>query len=67
MARASFPFEDRVGDKIEERLLPGQHKSIWLRYATDTAISPDDLYDERRALTEEAARTAADRVKEEWT
>jgi hypothetical protein len=72
MAQASFRFEDDLERRIEHRLLPGQNKSVWFRYATETTISVDAMldeiyepyeYDERQELIEAAVKKEVDRRK----
>lgn len=74
MAQASFRFEDDLEHRIEHRLLPGQNKSVWFRYATETTIAVDALldeiyepyqYDERQELIEAAVKKEVERRKSE--
>ncbi|GGC53137.1 MULTISPECIES: hypothetical protein [Haloferax] len=72
MAQASFRFEDDIEDRIERRILPGQSKSIWFRYATESTIAVDQMldelfepweYDKRQELIEAAVKKEVDRRK----
>ena len=70
MARPSFQIEDDAADWVESRLIQGQTKSVWYRYATRTAMQVDPIldelfepyqYDERQELVEAAVRKEVDR------
>lgn len=49
MAGSSFQIDDGTVDWIDSRLVPGQSKSTWYRYATKTTMIVDhrldDLYE----------------------
>lgn len=72
MARPSFQIDDEAADWVESRLVPGQSKSAWYRYATKTMIQCDayldDLYEhyqyeERQEFIEAAVVEKIERAK----
>jgi len=74
MAQTSFRLEDDIYEWVEERLLPGQSKSIWYRYAVETMhhvdVQLDTLYEsyqyeERADFVEEAVMEKIERVRED--
>lgn len=65
MARPSFQVDDEVEEFVEDRLIPGQSKSVWYRYAVETVMAVDPIldeefekydYEEWQAFIEEAVR-----------
>jgi len=46
MAQASFRLSDDKESLIESRLVPGQQKSKWYRYAVQTQLENDEVLDE---------------------
>lgn len=65
MAKASFVVEDDLDNRVERRLVPGQSKASWYRYAVQTVMNSDIMLDEmyepyqheeRREFIEEAVR-----------
>lgn len=74
MAQAGFRLDDDLAEKIDERLVPGQKKSVWYRYAVQTMIEVepelDELFDryefeERKEFVARAVSNEVDRVKEQ--
>ena len=74
MARPSFQIDDQVEDWVESRLIAGQAKSVWYRYAVKSVMQVDPIldelyeryqYDERQELIEAAVRKEVDRRKGE--
>jgi hypothetical protein len=74
MARTTLTYEDDIDDWIENRLVAGQNRTIWLRYAVETIYSVDGnldelfepyQYDERQELVEAAVRKEVERRKNE--
>ncbi|WP_380681120.1 hypothetical protein [Salinigranum sp. GCM10025319] len=74
MARTTLTYEDDIDDWIENRLVAGQNRTIWLRYAVETIYSVDGnldelfepyQYDERQELIEAAVRKEVERRKNE--
>ena len=46
MGSVGFRVDDDVTERVEERLVPGQKKSVWYRYAVQTMIQCEDILDE---------------------
>ena len=74
MAQTSFRLQDEIYEWVEDRLLPGQSKSIWYRYAVETMHNVDGQldtlyepyqYDEREDFIEDAVMEKIDRVRGE--
>lgn len=74
MARTTLTYEDDIDQWIQERLVAGQNRTIWLRYAVETTYAVDGIldelyepyqYDERQELVEAAVRREVDRRKSE--
>ena len=74
MARTSFTYDDELDEWVEDRLVPGQSKSAWIRYAVETTYAVDGIldelyepyeYDERQDLVEEAVREKVDELKQD--
>jgi hypothetical protein len=72
MAQTSFRIEDDIYEWVEDRLLPGQSKSIWYRYAVETVHNVDQhldtlyepyQYDERSDFVEAAVKEKIERVR----
>lgn len=76
MARTSFTLPDEVDEFVEERLVYGQSKSEWYRYASsltaDIEEELDELYDpfqfpERREFVRAAVKQAIRQEKDQPT
>ena len=76
MAKASFQIEDNAEDWVDSRLVPGQSRSAWYRYAVTTIMqvdaSLDELYqpyeyEKRQEFIEHAVRKEIDRLQAEET
>lgn len=74
MAQTSFRVDDEVPDFVDSRLVPGQNKSIWYRYAVESMMQVDPIlddlyeryqYDERQEFIEMAVKKEVERVKQE--
>ncbi|RDZ41600.1 hypothetical protein C5B89_06560 [Haloferax sp. Atlit-47N] len=74
MARTTLTYEDNIDDWIKNRLVAGQNRTIWLRYAVETTYAVDGMldelfepyqYDKRQELIEAAVRKEVDRRKRE--
>ncbi|RYJ12758.1 hypothetical protein ELS19_01410 [Halogeometricum borinquense] len=72
MGQATFRLDDEVEEWIENRLVAGQAKSVWYRYAVESTIQVDPIldelyekyqYEERQELIESAVRKEVDRRK----
>lgn len=72
MAQTSFRLKDEIYDWVEERLLPGQSKSIWYRYAVETMPDVDQnldtlyepyQYDEWAGFVEQAVIEKIEQVR----
>lgn len=46
MAKTSFQMDDSTMDWVESRLVYGQSKSAWFRYAAQTTVEVDEVLDE---------------------
>jgi hypothetical protein len=73
MAKASFIVDDDLDNQVENRLVAGQSKASWYRYAVQTVMSCDvlldDIYepyqhDEREEFIQEAVAEKIEREKE---
>jgi len=79
MAQTSVRIPDQTEDLISSRLVAGQAKSVWYRYAVESVIQVDPIldeiyepyqYDERKELIEAAVKKEVKRRKEntnEWS
>ena len=74
MAQPSFQIDDQVEQWVENRLIAGQAKSIWYRYAVETAMIVDPViddvleryqYDKRQELIEAAVIKEVQRRKDD--
>ncbi|MBC9985169.1 hypothetical protein E4P24_02120 [Haloferax sp. AS1] len=74
MARTTLTYEDNIDDWIKNRLVAGQNRTIWLRYAVETTYAVDGMldelfepyqYDKRQELIEAAVRKEVDRRRRE--
>lgn len=74
MARPSFQIRDDIDEWVESRLVAGQAKSVWYRYATKTIMQCDPILDEmyeryqyekRQEFVEAAVKEKVDRMKVE--
>ena len=70
MAQAGFRLNDDIAEQIDERLVPGQKKSVWYRYAVQTMIECendlDKLFDpyEFQEREEFVRQAVAEKVEE---
>lgn len=46
MANAAFRVDDDLVEKVDDRLVTGQSKSVWYRYAVQTMAGVEDDLDE---------------------
>lgn len=46
MAQTSFRLDDELSEWVEDRLIAGQNKSTWYRYAVRMGMENDELLDE---------------------
>jgi len=46
MGTVGFRLQDDIEEQIENRLVPGQNKSVWFRYAAQTMAGFEDDLDE---------------------
>mgnify|MGYP007047143151 CR=1 FL=1 len=74
MARTTVTYEDSIDEWIDNRLVAGQNRTVWLRYAVETTYNVDGYldeifepyqYDERQELIEAAVKKEVDRRKRE--
>ena len=74
MGQASARIDDDVEEWIDDRLVPGQKKSTWIRYAILNAQNCDQLldelfepyeYDKRKAFIEEAVAEKVEETKQD--
>jgi len=74
MARASFTLDDDLDDWVESRLVAGQAKAVWYRYAVQTTMQCDPIldelyeryqYEERQEFIEAAVKEKVEEVKKE--
>ncbi len=74
MARASFQLDDSLEDYVESRLVYGQAKSAWYRYAIKSVMQVEEVldqvyepyqYDKRQELIEAAVKREVERRKRE--
>jgi hypothetical protein len=72
MARTTVTYDDDIEEWIQKRLVEGQNRTVWLRYAVETVYSVDGMldelyepyqYTERQELIEEAVKKEVDRRK----
>ncbi len=72
MARASFQIDDENNDWVESRLVYGQSKSSWYRYAMTTIMQIEECLDElyepheyekRQEFVEKAVREKIDSLQ----
>ncbi len=72
MARTTLTYEDDINEWIENRLIQGQNRTVWLRYAVETVYGVDGYldeifepyeYDKRQELIEAAVKKEVDRRK----
>ncbi|MFC7204713.1 hypothetical protein ACFQJC_14430 [Haloferax namakaokahaiae] len=70
MARTTLTYEDDIDEWVMERLVPGQKRGIWLRYALETTYAVDGIldemfepyqYEERQELIEAAVKKEVER------
>jgi hypothetical protein len=73
MAQPSFRVDDSVDNFVESRLIAGQAKSVWYRYAVESIMQCDpildDIYDryeyeKRQEFIEVAVKEKVDEVKQ---
>ncbi len=74
MAKPSFNIDDEVEEWVSSRLIAGQSKSVWYRYAVKSIMQCDPVideiferyqYDERQEFIEEAVKREVERRKNE--
>jgi hypothetical protein len=74
MGSASAQIADDFEEWIEGRLVPGQSKSAWVRYALQSTQNCDELldelfepyeYDKRKAFIEEAVAEKVEETKQD--
>ena len=74
MARTTVTYNDSIDEWIDQRLVAGQNRTVWLRYALETTYAVDGYldeiyepyqYDERQELIEAAVKKEVDRRKSE--
>lgn len=74
MARTTLTYPDDVDEWIEERLVQGQNRTVWLRYALETTHAVDGYfeklfepwqYDEREEFVEKAVQEKIERMEAE--
>jgi len=74
MAQTSFRLDDSLDAWVESRLISGQAKAVWYRYAVETMVQVDPIvdelyepyqYDERQDLIEAAVKKEVERRKGE--
>lgn len=72
MAQPGFIIEDRVDEWVESRLVPGQSKSEWYRYAVTTIMQSDPQldklyepyeYEKRQEFVEKAVQEKIESVQ----
>lgn len=72
MAQASFRLDDQIEEWVKTRLVAGQNKSIWYRYAVETTMQCDPILDEiyeryeyekRQEFVEMAVKEKVEQVK----
>jgi len=78
MGQTSFRLPDQIEDWIDSRLVSGQSKSVWYRYAVESTYQVDPIldeifdpyqYEERQELIEAAVKKEVERRKNnanEW-
>lgn len=73
MARTTISFDDEIDDYIQNRLVKGQSRTIWLDYAIETVYGIDKQldpqfdpweYDERSEFIQEAVEEKIERRSE---
>lgn len=52
MARTTITYDDEINEWIEDRLVPGQSRTVWLRNAVETQFKIDPMLDELFELHE---------------
>lgn len=71
MARTTLTYEDDIDEWVQERLVAGQNRTDWLRYAVKTGFAVDGILDElydpweyekRQEFVEAAVREKVDEV-----
>lgn len=76
MGHASFQIDDQIEDWVQDRLVPGQNKSPYYRYALKTMLEVDaELdqlyekyeYEKRQEFIEQAVHEKVKRVQEDST
>jgi len=74
MAQPSFRVDDEVDHFVESRLIAGQAKAVWYRYAVTTMMQCDPIldslydryeYEKRQEFIETAVKEKVDRVQQE--
>ena len=72
MGQTSFRLPDQIENWVNGRLVSGQSKSVWYRYAVETTFQVDPIldeiyepyqYDERKELVEAAVKKEVERRK----